>query len=135
MSEPHQIIEKSFSWDDFCVLLQADDALIELRQFYNENYTDSRVYSKKSTRFKDELMRFFNGPYEDYSFKKEFNENILYRLSSFYLYEQIFDIEETGEVEEYEGNDGMCCTRHITRKLDTYKLVKIELRIYSPQKY
>lgn len=135
MSEPHQIIEKSFSWDDFYVLLRADDALIELGQFYNENYTESRIYKNREIRFDDEVIRFYNGGYTDYTFKKEFNENILYGLSSFYLYKQVFDREETGEEEEYEGNDGCYYTRQITRKLDTYKLVKIELRIYSPQKY
>lgn len=135
MSEPHQIIEKSFSWDDLYNFLKKDDIFVELRRFYSEKYTESRVYAKNRIRLDDGLIRIFNGGYTDYVFKKEFNENILYGLSSFYLYEQVFDREETGEEEEYEGNGGMYYTRQITRKLDTYKLVKIELRIYSPQKY
>lgn len=133
MSEPHKIIEKEIPWDEFCNILSGDEQLIQIRQKYNENYTSSRNYDVNDRRmFRDEnKVAFYNGTKVDYKFEKEFNETVKYGLGSFYPVERIFDTENTGEEEEYEGNDGCYYTRSIKRKLETYKLYEREVRIYG----
>jgi len=137
MSEPYKLIEKEYSWDDFYILLQGDEQLIRIYQKYNENYTSVRNYdwSERRIRFSEGKIEFYNGSDTDYKFLKEFNEKILYGFGSFYPVSRIFDREETGEEEEYEGNGGMYYTRQITRKLDTYKLVERVVKIYSVKKF
>jgi len=133
MNEPHKIIEKEILWDEFCNILSGDDQLIQIRQKYNNNYTSSRNYDIKDRRmFRDKnKVAFYNGTDVDYKFEKEFNETVKYGLGSFYPVVRIFDTEDTGEEEEYEGNDGCYYTRSIKRKLETYKLHEREVRIYG----
>jgi hypothetical protein len=133
MNEPHKIIEKEILWDEFCNILSGDEQLIQIRQKYNENYTSSRNYDIKDRRmFRDKnKVEFYNGTDVDYKFEKEFNETVKYGLGSFYPVVRIFDTEDTGEEEEYEGNDGCYYTRSIKRKLETYKLHEREVRIYG----
>ena len=133
MNEPHKMIETEYEWDDFCVLLQDNDQLIQIRQKYNENYTSSRNYDIKDRRIflSDGAIEFYNGTDLDYKFEKEFNKTIKYGFGSFYPVVRKFDVEDTGEEEEYEGIDGYCYTRAITRKLETYTLHEREVKIYK----
>lgn len=137
MSEPYKLIEKEFTWDEFYDLLQEGDQLIRIYQKYNENYTSKRIYDwgDRRVRFFDNTIKFYNGSNTDYKFEREFNEKILYGFGSFHLYSQIFDTEETGEEEEYEGNNGMYYTRQIKRTLKTYTLQEREVKIYRVEKF
>lgn len=137
MTEPYKLIEKEYSWDDFYALLQGDEQLIRIYQKYNDNYTSCRNYdwSERTIRFSEGFIEFYNGSEIDYKFHKEFNEKILYGYGSFYPVSRIFDKVETGEEEEYEGNDGMYYTRPIMKTLDTYKLVERVVKIYSVKKF
>ncbi len=137
MNEPHKMIEKEYTWDDFYVLLQGDDQLIQIRQKYNEKYTSARNYDIKDRRIflNDGVIEFYNGTDLDYKFEKEFNQTIKYGFGSFYPVVRIFDTEYTGEEEEYEGNDGCYYTRTITNKLETYTLHEREVKIYGVKKF
>lgn len=137
MSEPHKLIEKEFTWDEFYDFLQKENQLIRIYQKHNDHYTFKREYDweDRRIRFSDGKIEFYNGSDTDYQFLKEFNEKILYGFGSFYLYSRIFDREETGEKEEYEGHDGMYYTRKIKRTLDTYTLQEREVKIYGVKKY
>jgi hypothetical protein len=137
MNEPYKLIEKEYTWDEFYDLLQEGDQLIRIYQKYNDNYTSIREYDWEQRRihFSDGKIEFFNGSHVDYKFEKQFNENILYGFGSFYLLSRIFDREETGEEEEYEGNDGMYYTRQIKRTLETYTLQEREVKIYRVTKF
>lgn len=137
MSEPHKLIEKEFTWDEFHDLLKQENQIIRIIETYPNGRSFSRDYDwgQKQVKFDDVKVTFHNGCYTDYKFAKEFNEKILYGFGSFYLYSQIFDREETGEEEEYDGNDGCYYTRPITRKLETYTLQEREVKIYTVKKF
>ena len=137
MSEPYKLIEKEFSWDDFYVLLRGDNELIRIYQKYNENYTFVREYdwSKRDVRFGEGSVEFLNGPYTDFKFLREFNKQVLYGFGIFHLYKQVFDTVELEETEEVELMDGYVEERPIVKRLDTYKLIEIELRIYQVKKF
>lgn len=137
MNEPYKLIEKEYSWDEFYELLQEGDQLIRIYHKYNEKYTSCRNYdwSERNIKFSDTKIEFFNGSNVDYKFEKDFNEKILYGFGSFYPVSRIFDREETGEEEEYMGNDGMYYKNPVMRTLDTYKLVERVIHIYGLKKF
>jgi hypothetical protein len=136
MSEPYKLIEKEFTWDEFYDLLKQEDQIIQIIQHYSNGRSFKREYSweERRVRFSDDKIEFFNGTV-DYKFEKEFNEKILYGFGLFHLVSRIFDREEIGEEEEYEGNDGCYYTRPITRKLETYTLQEREVKIYSVKEF
>lgn len=137
MSEPYKMIEREYEWDDFYVLLQGDAQLIKIYQKYNDNYTSDRNYEwvNRNIEFSEGKVEFYNGSSCDYKFEREFNEKILYGFGSFHLVSRIFDREETGEEEEYDGNDGCSYTRQLKRTLETYTLQEREVKIYGVKKY
>jgi hypothetical protein len=137
MSEPYKLIEREYTWDEFYDLLQEGDQLIRIYQKCNENYTSVRNYDwqKRNVEFSEGKIEFYNGTNADYKFEREFNEKILYGFGSFYLVSRIFDREETGEEEEYDGNDGCVYTRQIKRTLETYTLQEREVKIYGVKKF
>jgi hypothetical protein len=137
MSEPYKLIEREYTWDEFYDLFQEGDQLIRIYQKYNENYTSVRNYDwqKRNVEFSEGKIEFYNGIDVDYKFEREFNEKILYGFGSFYLVSRIFDREETGEEEEYDGNDGCVYTRQIKRTLETYTLREREVKIYGVKKF
>lgn len=137
MSEPYKLIEREYTWDEFYDILQEESQLIRIYQKCNENYISKREYDWEDRRvkFSDGEIEFFNGSHVDYKFEREFNEKILYGFGSFHLYSRIFDREETGEEEEYEGNDGCYYTRQIKRTLETYTLREREVKIYRVAKF
>lgn len=137
MNEPYKLIEKEFTWDEFYDLLQQENQIIRIIQRYSNGYVSKIDYDweGKQVRFSEEKITFHNGTDTDYNFEKEFNEKILYGFGSFYLVSRIFDQEETGEEEEYEGMDGYCYTRRIKRTLETYTLQEREVKIYGVKKF
>jgi hypothetical protein len=137
MNEPHKMIEREYTWDDFYVLLQGDDQLIRIYQKYNENYTSVRNYDWAQGRihFSDGKIEFFNGSHVDYKFEKQFNENILYGFGSFYLYSQVFDTIELEETEEVWLMDGMVEDRPIIKELETFTLKEREVKLYRMKRF
>lgn len=137
MSEPHKMIEKEFTWDEFYVLLQQENQIIRIIQRYPNGYVSNRNYDweDRRVRFSEKKIEFYNGSHIDYKFEREFNEKILYGFGSFYLVSRIFDQEETGEEEEYEGMDGCYYTQPIMRTLETFQLKEREVKIYGKKKF
>lgn len=133
MDEPHKLIEHEYTWDEFYDILQGDDQIIRII----DNYNSIRDYDwfKRNVKFSEDKIEFFNGSHVDYKFEKEFNEKILYGFGSFYLVSKIFDQEETGEEEEYEGMDGCYYTEPIMRTLETFQLKEREVKIYGKKKF
>lgn len=137
MSDPYKLIEKEFTWDEFYDLLHQDSQIIRIIQSSSSGYVSKRDYDweQKQVRFSETTITFHNGTDTDYKFEKEFNEKILYGFGSFHPVSRIFDREETGEEEEYEGHDGCYYTRKIKRTLETYTLQEREVKIYGVKKF
>jgi hypothetical protein len=131
MSEPYKLIEREIPWDDFYVLLQGDNELIKIKSDFTDRWYSVYDWNRKDIFFRDGKIQFFS----EYTFLKEFNETIKYGFGKFYPVSQIFDEEETGEMQEYEGNDGMVYKEPITKQLDTFKLVERELSIFQLKKF
>ncbi len=130
MSEPHIIVEREYEWDDFYPLLLDSQRIVKIR---DRLYQPSR-FQHISKNGKERII-FFNGSHVDYRFMREFNEKVKYGLSIFYPVIQIFDTEETDEMEEVWLMDGMVEDRPIMKQLETYKLFRVEVVLYQPQEF
>ena len=113
MNNSNQIL-----WNDFLDILRQEDIVVKI---------DDRCHHVDYFRIKDDCISVI----WDRIYKKEFNENITVYDNVYSVNYRVFDEVETGEVEEYYGMDGYIHHRKLTKKVETYKLIKIKFKIYS----
>jgi hypothetical protein len=130
-----------FPWDDFYIILNNEDRII---QFLGRSKWDSRQYIHPQLKFEHthprsefgpSKIQFFNGGNIDYTFLREFNISVKYENKIFYPREQVFDLEETGEIEEYETWSGGYEKKPVMRKLDTFTLAERPIQIYEIKQF
>ena len=117
MNEPHKIIEKEFSWDEF-IHLVFDSELVGVP--YAE-FDHSRIELKNG---KLEKLNFWNGIAGIYcSLHEELNPKIKYGLGIFYLIVKEFETIEVGQ-----DNDGYPI---MERDESNFKFVEKEIKLYK----
>ena len=135
-SEPHIIVEKEVSWDDFIDFIYENQAMeIVGSHIYG---LDRVIFSTATGTDGDnegiwrcllseaKSLFIINGFYKEFSCFKIDNETIKYGLGSFYINKRVYDTVEDGN--DYDGYPTYTI-------LETYTLQQQEIKVLTVAKY